>query len=135
MIVSASRRTDIPSFYSEWMLNRLREGFVLVPGVRNPKMLGRVRLSPEAVDCIVFWTKDPAPMLERLNEIRDRGYRFYFEFTLNPYGDDPEGRDLEPGLPPVAERLDTFLRLSGAQSGASSASSIRTGISGSASPR
>ncbi len=111
MIVSASRRTDIPSFYSEWMLNRLREGFVLVPGVRSPKKLGRAHLSPETTDCIVFWTKDPAPMMPRLNEIRNMGYRFYFEFTLNPYGDDPEGKTLEPGLPPVAGRVDTFRRL------------------------
>ena len=111
MIVSASRRTDIPAFYSEWMMNRLREGFVLVPGVRNPKTLGRVRLSPEIVDCIVFWTKNPAPMLDRLSEIRSRGYRFYFEFTLNPYGDGSEGLDLEPCLPPFAERVDTLRRL------------------------
>ena len=111
MIVSASRRTDIPSFYSEWMLNRLREGFVMVPGVRSPKKLGRAQLSPETTDCIVFWTKDPSPMLAHLNEIRNMGYRFYFEFTLNPYSDDSEGQALEPGLPSVAERVDTFRRL------------------------
>ncbi|MDR3265343.1 MAG: DUF1848 domain-containing protein [Synergistaceae bacterium] len=107
MIVSASRRTDIPAFYSEWLMNRLREGFVLVPNPRNPKRLTEVSLSPENVDCIVFWSKNPAPMLGKLAEIERMGHRFHFSFTLTPYG-----RDAEPGVPPVDERLDTFVKLS-----------------------
>lgn len=107
MILSASRRTDIPAFYSAWMMRRLEEGFVLVPNPRNPKRLGRVALSPDSVDCIVFWSKNPAPMLDKLDAIGRMGYRFYFEFTVTPYGE-----ALEPGLPPLAARIDTFRRLS-----------------------
>lgn len=106
MIVSASRRTDIPAFYSEWLMNRLREGYALVQNPGNPHRFSRVRLDPQAVDCIVFWTKDPAPILPKLGEISAMGYPFYFQFTLTPYG-----RDLEPNLPPKADLMRTFQRL------------------------
>ena len=86
MIISASRRTDIPALYSKWFLNRLEEGFVMIPNPRIPKRLGRVELSPDNVDCIVFWTKNPIPMLDKLNRIEAMGYAFYFQFTLTPYG-------------------------------------------------
>ena len=63
MIISASRRTDIPAFYSQWFFNRIKEGYVLVPNPYHPKMISRISLSPAVVDCFVFWTKNPAPML------------------------------------------------------------------------
>ncbi len=107
MILSASRRTDIPSFYGEWFVNRLRDGYVLIPNPYNPRRLSRLRLSPETVDLIVFWSKNPAPMLPWLDAVSDLGYPFYFQYTLTPYG-----RDWEPGLPEVAQRLDTLLTLS-----------------------
>ena len=62
MILSASRRTDIPAFYGDWLMNRLRAGFLLVRNPRNPRQVSRIDLSPENVDCIVFWTKNPAPL-------------------------------------------------------------------------
>lgn len=105
MIISASRRTDIPAFYSKWFLNRIREGYVLVPNPYNSKLISRVSLDPAVVDCIVFWTKNPAPMLDRLDEL-DR-YNYYFQFTLNPYGPDAENN-----LPPIPRRIETFKRLS-----------------------
>lgn len=104
MIISASRRTDIPSFYSEWFLNRIREGYVLVPNPFNPQQVSRVRLTPDVVDCIVFWTKNPAPMLGKLNQLN--GFNYYFQFTLNPYE-----RDIESALPPLKQRIETFQRL------------------------
>lgn len=107
MIVSASRRTDIPAWYSGWLMNRLREGFVLIPNPYDAGRLGRAALSPENVDCLVFWTKNPAPMLEKLGEVERMGYQFYFQFTLTPYG--PE---LEPRLPPKRELVRTFWELS-----------------------
>ncbi len=67
MIISASRRTDIPTYYSNWFFNRLREGFVLVRNPMNPKQLSRIRLTPDVVDGIVFWTKNPTPMLDKLD--------------------------------------------------------------------
>lgn len=106
MIISASRRTDIPAYYSDWFFRRLREGYALVRNPMNFHQVSRIDLSPEAVDCIVFWTKDPGPMLGRLGELA--GYHYYFQFTLNPYG-----RDVEENVPPKDGRIvDTFRRLS-----------------------
>ena len=69
MILSASRRTDLPNYYSDWFLNRVREGFLDVRNPFNARQISRISLSPEVVDCIVFWTKNPAPMLGRLREL------------------------------------------------------------------
>ena len=66
MIISASRRTDIPTYYSEWLFNRLKEGFVLVRNPMNIHQIGRINLSPDVVDGIVFWTKNPVSMLGRI---------------------------------------------------------------------
>lgn len=109
MIISASRRTDIPAFYSQWMLNRLKEGVVQFPYPKHPKRMGHVNVTPQNVDCIVFWTKNPAPMLKHLQEIDALGYRYYFTFTINAYGSKQEQH-----LPPVENRIDTFRRLSDA---------------------
>ncbi len=106
MIVSASRRTDIPGFYAEWFMNRLRAGYVLVRNPFNSKKITRVPLTAKQTDCIVFWTKDPAPLLPHLDEIERMGHRFYFQFTLTPYG-----RELEPGLRDKAEIVRTFCEL------------------------
>ena len=92
MIISASRRTDIPAFYSEWMINRIKEGYVLVRNPMNIHQIGRISLSPEVVDGIVFWTKNPVPMLDRLSELDQ--YTYYFQFTLTAYD-----RDVEPNIP------------------------------------
>ena len=105
MIISASRRTDIPSFYSTWFFNRVREKHVLVPNPFNPKQISRVRLTPDVVDCIVFWTKNPTPMLDKLNHLKD--FKYYFQFTLNAYG-----KEIETNLPSFEQRIDTFKRLS-----------------------
>lgn len=105
MIISASRRTDIPAFYSSWFFNRIKEQYVLVPNPYNPKMISKISLKPDVVDCIVFWTKNPVPMLDKLDMLRD--YHYYFQFTLNPYG-----RDIENNLPSVKERIGIFKRLS-----------------------
>ncbi len=106
MILSVSRRTDIPAFYAEWFFQRIREGFLYVRNPMNPRQVSRIGLSPEVVDCIIFWSKNPAPMLERLDELRE--YPFYFQFTLTGYG-----RDIEPGLPDKRkEVIATFQKLS-----------------------
>lgn len=105
MILSASRRTDIPAFYAEWFLNRVREGYALVRNPMNPRQVSRVCLSPEVIDCAVFWTKDAAPMLPRLDEVGSR-FPFYFQYTLNAY----DGM-IEPHLPPLPKRLETFRAL------------------------
>jgi len=107
MIISASRRTDIPAFYSQWFMNRLRAGYCLVPNPFNPRQVARIPLVPESVDAIVFWSKNPAPLIHFLPTIEGMGYRFYFLFTVNSYP-----RVLEPNLPSLAERISTFIELS-----------------------
>ncbi len=103
MIVSASRRTDLPAFYTPWLLRRLGEGEVLVPSPRHPHRLSRIPLTPDVVDCLVFWTKNPTPLLPHLRKLEQSGYSFYFQITLTPYGS-----QWEPGVPPVTERIAVF---------------------------
>ncbi len=88
MIISASRRTDIPSYYSEWLIKRLKERYVLVRNPMNIHQVSKIDLSPDVVDAIVFWTKNPTPMLPYLEQIKD--YTYYFQFTLSAYGPDVE---------------------------------------------
>lgn len=104
MIVSASRRTDVPAFFADWFFERLDEGFVLVANPFNARQVRRVELGHRAVDGFVFWTKDPGPMLDRLERLA--GYPFYFHCTLT--GCRPE---LEPGLPPKPKVVQAMLRL------------------------
>lgn len=88
MILSVSRRTDIPNYYSEWFFNRLKEGFLYVRNPMNFHQISKIKISPDVVDCIVFWTKNPLPMMERLDELE--AYNYYFQFTLTGYGNDVE---------------------------------------------
>jgi len=106
MIISASRRTDIPAFYSPWLLNRLRAGEVLVRNPFNRRQVSRLRLDPGQVDCLVLWTKNPAPLLPLLPLITAMGYSLVVHFTIT-------GCDhaLEPGLPALDERIATFRAL------------------------
>ncbi|MDX1359159.1 MAG: DUF1848 family protein, partial [Clostridia bacterium] len=101
MIISSSRRTDIPACYSDWFFNRLEAGFAMVRNPFNPKQVRRVDLSPQSVDGFVFWTKDPKPMISRLNELKY--YSYYFTFTLTPYES-----DIEPAFANKGTLLQTF---------------------------
>ena len=107
MIISASRRTDIPAFYSDWFFKRLEEGYLYVKNPMNPGQVSKILLNQDTVDCFVFWTKDPGPMMERLSVLDRLGYPYYFQFTLTPYG-----ADVEPGLPHKNELVKTFRELS-----------------------
>ncbi len=107
MIISASRRTDIPAFFGHWFAERVRAGWVDIKNPFNPKQVRRVSLLPEDVDAFVFWTKNPAPFRGLLDGLDRRGFCYYFQFTINAYD-----RDLEPNLPAMKERLETFFRLS-----------------------
>lgn len=92
MILSVSRRTDIPNYYSEWFFNRIKEKYVYVRNPMNIHQVSKINISPDVVDCIVFWTKNPEPMLNKLEHLKD--YKYYFQFTLTGYG-----KDIEPSLP------------------------------------
>ncbi len=103
MILSVSRRTDIPNYYSRWFINRLKSGYLYVRNPMNPHQVSRIDLSPEVVDCIVFWTKNPENMIGQLEELRE--YMYYFQFTLTGYG-----REVEPNLPDKREKLIPVFR-------------------------
>jgi hypothetical protein len=107
VIISASRRTDIPAFYSEWLMNRVRSGYCHVPNPFNRSQVSFVSLKPEDVDVIVFWTRNPRPLLPYLAELDDRGFRYYFLYTLM---DNP--RQIDPGAPPFGAAIRTFRELS-----------------------
>lgn len=72
MILSVSRRTDIPAFYPKWFINRVREGFVYVRNPFNANQISKIPLGEDIVDCIVFWSKNPEPIMEDLPEIRKK---------------------------------------------------------------
>ncbi len=106
MIISASRRTDIPAYYSEWFFNRLREGYVCVRNPVNASQIRKISLSPDVVDGLIFWTKNPMPMMDQLYRLEK--YNYYFQFTLTSYG-----KDIETNLPSKKlELIPAFRRLS-----------------------
>ena len=98
MILSVSRRTDIPNYYSEWFYNRIKEGFAYARNPMNPRQVSKIAISRDVVDCIVFWTKNPEPMMGRLDELS--AYPYYFQFTLTGYG-----RDMERNVPHKRDKM------------------------------
>lgn len=104
-ILSASRRTDIPTFYGDWFMNRLREGFFMVRNPFNNKA-SKVCFRKEDIDCIVFWTKNPIPFMKHLPELNETGIPYYFQFTLTGYG-----RDMEANLPDKQRLAEAFKEL------------------------
>jgi hypothetical protein len=107
MIVSASRRTDIPAYYAPWLMGRLEAGYCLVRNPFNAKSLRRVSLDPSDLDFLVLWTRDPRPLAPYIGEIEGRGIRFYVQMTLTGYP-----RTLEPGAPTAEEAIDALCDLS-----------------------
>ncbi len=105
VIVSASRRTDIPAFHAEWFADRLRLGHVEWV---NPFSGTTQYVSFAKMRAVVFWTKNPRPILPHLVELDRRGIGYYFQYTCNDY----ESEGLEPAVLPLAERLATFRELS-----------------------
>jgi len=105
IIISASRSTDIPAFYAKWFINRLAAGYCVWYNPFNQKPM---RISFDKTKVVVFWTKNPEPLIEYLPELDKRGIRYYFQFTLNDY----EAEGLEPNVPALEQRIETFKRLS-----------------------
>ena len=105
MIIQTGMRTDIPAFYHEWLINRIKEGFVMVRNPYDPTQVTRYNLSPEVVDLMAFCTKNPAPMLPHMDLLRPYGQYWYV--TITPYG-----KEIEPGVPDKREVLESFRRLS-----------------------
>lgn len=124
MILSVSRRTDIPAFYTDWFFDRLKEGFVLVPNPINQNKIAKIKLEPIKiknvqldllgnkiiettgnVEGIVFWTKNPSPILEKIEFLKD--FKYYCLYTLNAYPS-----NIEANLPSVEDRIESFKKLS-----------------------
>ncbi|MCE1245772.1 MAG: DUF1848 domain-containing protein [Firmicutes bacterium] len=116
LIISCSRRTDIPAFYPEWLLNRLNAGFCYVPNPINSKMLFRIPLDSSSVDAVVFWTKNPGSLLENrkqsggksiLDLLDEKGYNYCFQFTVTGYP-----REIETNVPSLEHIFDVFRTIS-----------------------
>ena len=102
MILNISGRTDIVAFYSDWLMNRLEEGFVDVRNPFNPKMISRIMM--EDIELLFFCTKNPIPILDKIKDIKKK---VYFHITLTPYK-----KDIEPNLPPKKEIIEAIKKLS-----------------------
>ena len=107
MIIQTGMRTDIPAFYSDWFVNRLKAGFVLVRNPYNPEQITKYRLDPKVVDIIAFCTKNPLPMLGKMEYLKPYGQ--YWFVTITPYG-----KEIEPFVPDKRKVLDSFKKLSSA---------------------
>lgn len=105
VIISASRSTDIPAYFSKWFFNRLEKGYCVW---YNPFNQQPSYISFAKTKVIVFWTKNPAPIIPFLPELDRRGIHYYFQVTLNNY----EKENFEPNVPPMEEKIATFKRLS-----------------------
>lgn len=105
VIISASRSTDIPAFYAKWFFNRLAKDYCVWYNPFNQKPM---YISFKNCKVVVFWTKNPAPIIPYLPELDKRGIHYYFHVTLNDY----EKEGFEPNVLSVAERIETFKKLS-----------------------
>lgn len=105
VVISASRATDIPAFFSKWFSNRLKAGYVVWYNPFNQKPM---YVSFKNCKAIIFWTKNPKPIFPYLKELDERGIYYYFQFTLNDY----DKENFEINVPPVEKRIETFKKLS-----------------------
>jgi len=106
IIISASRSTDIPAFYAKWFINRLKKGYVKWINPFNKS--APQYISFENTKLIVFWTKNPKPLIPFLHELESRNINYYFQYTLNDY----EKEKFEPNVPELSKRISTFKSLS-----------------------
>lgn len=105
VIISASRSTDIPAFYSDWLIDRIKKGYVKW---LNPFNGVALYVSFINTKLIVFWSKNPQPMMKHLDFLDEQGIKYYFQYTLNDY----DKEQLEPNVPDVDSRIETFIELS-----------------------
>lgn len=107
MILNTGGRTDTVQYYTEWLLRRFAEGYVLTRNPLFPNKVNRYELTPDKVDCVVFCAKNYKPILPRLHEITGK-FNTYFHYTITAYG-----KDIEPGVPSIDESMETLIELSG----------------------
>ena len=107
MILSVSRRTDIPAFYGDWFINRLKEGFVYVRNPMNIHQVSKIPLTPEKIECIVFWTKNPSEkFISDLKIIDEMEYKYYFQYSITSYNN-----QIEKNIPKKQIEIERFQTL------------------------
>ncbi len=106
MILNTGARTDTVQYFSDWLLKRFEDGYVLTRNHLFPNKVTRYELSPEKIDVVLFCSKNYAPILDRLHKITEK-YRTYFHYTITAYG-----KDIEPSVPSIDESIETLIRLS-----------------------
>ena len=108
MIISISRRTDIPAFFSEWFYNRIEDGYFMVRNPMNIHQVSRVVVTPQNAECLVFWTKNPSlEFINNLSKLDKKGFKYYFQFTISSYA-----QDIEKSVPRKTEIIEKFQKLS-----------------------
>ena len=106
MIINTGGRTDTVQYYTDWLLTRFKEGYVLSRNPLFPNKVTRYELTPDRVDTVVFCSKNYKPILPRLSEITDK-FNTYFHYTITAYG-----KDIEPGVPSIEKSMETLIKLS-----------------------
>ncbi len=105
MILNTGGRTDTVQYYSKWLLNRFKQGFVYTRNPMFPNKVTKYELTPNKIDCVIFCSKNYEPILSRLHEITDR-FNTYFHYTITAYG-----KDIEPNVPSIEQSIETLLKL------------------------
>ena len=105
MIAFASMRTDIPAFYSQWLVKRIEEGYVMVRSPYNDKLIYRLPFNPEVIDCLGLCTKNPGKILCHLDVLSD--WKTLWHVTITPYP-----REYEPGIQDKRMIVEDFKNLS-----------------------
>ncbi|WP_042707032.1 DUF1848 domain-containing protein [Methanobrevibacter wolinii] len=106
MILDVSSRTDIPSFYSKWLLKRFKEGYVYVKHPMYPNKISKLELDNKLIDCVVFCSKNYKPLLKDIDKITNK-FNTYFFYTITAYD-----KEIEPKVPKIDESIDTLIKLS-----------------------
>lgn len=106
MIINTGGRTDTVNYYSDWLLNRFKEGFVYSRNPFYPSQVYKYILTPEIVDCVIFCSKNYKPILKQFHEISDKFNVFCF-YTITAYE-----KDIEPNVPDIDESIKTLIELS-----------------------
>jgi len=105
MILNTGGRTDTVQYFSKWLLNRFKEGFVYSRNPLFPNKVTKYELTPDKIDCVVFCSKNYEPILNNLHEITDK-FNTYFHYTITAYG-----KDVEPNVPDIEKSITTLLKL------------------------
>ncbi|MBE6350429.1 MAG: DUF1848 domain-containing protein [Spirochaetaceae bacterium] len=106
MILNTGARTDTVHYFSQWLLKRFQEGYVLSRNPLYPDKVTRYELTPEKIDAVLFCSKNYKPILPHIKTISDK-FNTYFHYTITAYG-----KDIEPGVPSIQESIETLKRLS-----------------------